>query len=113
MQAELARRGDDPEGLGVAGREDRGRWVRAREHTPSEVTRLVAAVATSPVPPFREAESRQGKLFAEPALAVAARGEPEGIGDGVADEGDRAMPEIKEMSGSERTSPDVVTGDAR
>ena len=112
MQAELARGRDDAQGLRVAGREDRCRAAVARPASGGQVAGLVSAVC--PV-----ADRRRDRTPAvrarrvESPLAVAARGEPERILDGIADEGDLSMAELEQVTGRQRAAGNVVADDAR
>jgi hypothetical protein len=82
------------QGLGIAGGEDRARTVVIGKHLGSEIAGLVPPVCAEGdvLLARRTPGHRQSPLVT--LKAVSARGEAEGIGEGVADEANVAMPEV-------------------
>ena len=113
VQAEILGRGQDPQGLRVAGGEDGGGSVAGGEHPGRQVARLVASVgAQGDV--FGVRGDAGGSEGAPISLeAVPARREPEGVGECVAHESDPPVAEADQVFRGELTTGDVVAQDSR
>src|SRR6185436_11905202 len=72
LDAELPGSSDDTEGLGIAGREDRGRARASGEHRSGEITGLVASVRPMTHPVRRDHDASLDEPITQADLSVAA-----------------------------------------